>query len=273
MEQSGLKIYSLGIVLENKEPNSDMVKVMPIEKLSLVTGPLNEQKLMYDVNLPDAQGVKKNNKVEGGVEIVAKWIFSGGNRITAPDVINGETIVIYQFADTDEYYWELLFREPSIRRLEHVNYSFSNLPKGREPYDKTSSYWMEVSTRDKYVHLHTSKNDNEPFEYDIKIDTADGNLVIKDDIDNHITIDSKNNNITIHHSSGHTFVMNPDGITTESTNFTVNASKINLNAPEIAFAGSNVSISGSSINVAGGNIAMTGGAITANGEDLNTDLQ
>lgn len=266
MEQNGLKIFSLGVILENKEPNSDMVKVMPIEQLSLFTGPLDQQKLMFDVNLPDSQGVKKNNKVEGGVEIVAKWIFSGGNRITAPDVINGETVIIYQFADTDEYYWELLFREPSIRRLEHVNYSYSNLPKGRNPYDKTSSYWFEVSTRDKYIQLHTSKNDNELFEYDIKIDTADGNLVIKDDIDNHVTIDSKNSTITIQHSSGHSFIMNPEGITMNSDKFIVNAADVEFNS-------NSIKLIADSIQLQGGNIELTGSSITANGEDLSTDLQ
>lgn len=272
MEQQGLKIYSLGIVLENKEANSDMIKVMPIEKLSLVSGPLDDQKVTYDVNLPDSQGVKKTDKIEGGVEIVAKWIFGGGNRLTAPDVAKQETVVIYQFADTDEYYWQTIFREPTIRRLEHVNFSFSNQPKGIVPYDKNSSYWLEVSTRDKHVHLHTCKNDGELYEYDIKIDTADGNFTITDDVSNSFTIDSKTNTITINQSNGSVIIMNDTGVTVNTKEFLVNADKINLNAPEMAFTGNGLTVSGDSINIAGGSVALTGGAITANGEDLNTDI-
>lgn len=271
MEQAGLKIYSLGIILKNKEPNSDMVSVMPIEQLSLVSGPLDQQKTTFDVNLPDSQGVKRTDKIEGGVEIVAKWIFSGGNRLTAPDVTKNETVLIYKFADTDEYYWELIFREPSLRRLEHVNFSFSNEPSGINAFDKNSSYWFEISTRDKYIHLHTSKNDNELHEYDININTADGNFTITDDVNNNFIIDSKTNTITINQSNGSIISMNDVGVEITTKEYTVNADKISLNSPQITFSGSSVGINGDSINIAGGNVALTGGSVTANGEDLSID--
>lgn len=268
MERSLLRAYSLGIVLEDKEGESDMIKVSPIEQLSLFKGELSQQKLNYDVKLPDAQGIKREEHIEGGSEIVAKWIFSSGNRITAPNVKKNESVLIYKFADTDEFYWEIFMREPSLRRLEHVNYSFSNLPNGVNPYDKNSSYWYEISTREKYIHLHTAKNNGEPFEYDIKLDTADGNLLITDDVDNSLSIDSKNKTIIIKHTSGHSIQINNDNISileSGGANIILNNGNITINCSNLNFNTSNAVITG-------GDIQFNGGTVTANGEDLNTDL-
>lgn len=268
MENSLLRPYSIGIVLEDKEGDSDMIKVMPSEQLSMFSGNLNEQKLNYEVNVPDSQGIKRESHVEGGVELVAKWIFSSGNRVTAPNVKKNESVLIYRFADTDEFYWETFMREPSLRRREHVHYAFSNLPNGINSYDKNSSYWFEISTREKHVHLHTSKNDEEPFEYDLRINTREGNLVITDDINDNITIDSKNRIITINHASGNKIEINDNDIT--MTN--VGGSVISMTGGDITINCSNLNFNVSNATITGSNIQLNGGSVTANGEDLNTDL-
>ena len=268
MENSLLKLYSIGIVIEDKDDNGDMIKVTPVEKLSLFTGNLSEQKIKFNVSLPDAQGVKREDHIEGGVDIVAKWIFSDGNRLTAPNVKKNESVLIYKFADTDEFYWQTFMREPSLRRLEHVCYGYSNLPKGVNPYEKDSSYWFEISTREKYVQLHTSKNDNELFEYDIKLDTKDGNLVITDDIENSISIDSKNKTITINHTSGHTIQINNDSVNISEAG----GASISLNNGNITINCNNLNFNTSTATITGSNIQLNGGSVTANGEDLNTDL-
>lgn len=268
MERSLLRAYSLGIVLEDKEGESDMIKVSPIEQLSLFKGELSQQKLNYDVKLPDAQGIKREEHIEGGSEIIAKWIFSSGNRITAPNVKKNESVLIYKFADTDEFYWEIFMREPSLRRLEHVNYSFSNLPNGVNPYDKNSSYWFEISTREKYIHLHTAKNNNELFEYDIKIDTANGNIIITDDIDNNFTLDSKNKVITINHTSGHKIELNSSSVIMNESG----GASITLNGGDITISCNNLNFNTGNTVITGGDIQLNGSTVTANGEDLNIDL-
>ncbi len=268
MENSLLKPYSIGIVLEDKEGDSDMIKVMPTEQLSMFSGDLNEQKLNYNVNAPDAQGIKRTSQIEGGVEIVAKWIFSSGNRVTAPNVKKNESVLIYRFADTDEFYWQTFMREPSLRRREHVHYAFSNLPSGVKPYDKNSSYWFEISTREKHIHLHTSKNDNEPFEYDLNIDTKIGNLSITDDIQNSITIDSKNRIITINHTSGNKIQITDNDISMTNQS----GSNINMNGGDITINCNNLVFNTSTTTINSGNTQLNGGAVSANGEDLNTDI-
>lgn len=191
MQESKFKIYSIGIVAETKPEGTDLIKVVPNEVLPMLSGDIGEQETEYRTSAPNAKGVKKNNSVKGDAIIVAKWMPDGNeNQTSAPDVVKGETVKIYRFADTDEYYWTTVFREPTLRRLEHVLKSYSNLPSGQTAYDKDSSYWIEISTKQKHIHLHTSKNDGEAVAYDIRLDTRNGSFSIEDSAGNNIILDS-----------------------------------------------------------------------------------
>lgn len=194
---SQLKLFSLGIVVEDKPRGSDKITVNPIEEIFIFNGLLSKDERKYDVTVPNMKGVKLSANVKGNVHLDATWIpYGHSNRMTSPNVCKNETVAIYRYADTDDYYWTTIFREPKLRRLEDVIYAFSNLSKGLEPFDFNSSYWFRVNTIDKIVRLHTSKSDGEPFEYDIIVDTGNGNIVIKDDIGNQIKLDSKSNTIS-----------------------------------------------------------------------------
>lgn len=196
--ESGLKLYSLGIVAVTKDKGSDAIKVTPIEVLTLGNKKLSEEKNNYKVEMPDAKGVKRSSEIESESMLIAKWIpFGHSNRLTPPDVVAGETVILFRFADTEEYYWTTIFREPKLRRLETVNYGYCNIPQGLEPFDKQTSYWFEVSTDQKYIKLHTSKNDGEPYEYDIILDTEKGNLLIDDNAGNSIELNSEQNKLSI----------------------------------------------------------------------------
>ena len=192
MEDSKFKLYSLGIVAKDKPTTSDVITVMPIEHITDTTGDINEE-TEYESNSKDHKNVPSKAKAVSNNTIEASWICLGGsNRISSPDVIAGETVLIYTYADTNEYYWTTYLREPSIRRLEKVMYGFSNMRGGArsESFDRESSYWFEVDTLNKYVKLHTSDNDGELTTYDITINTREGNIEIKDGVGNFIYFDS-----------------------------------------------------------------------------------
>lgn len=299
-ERSAFDFYSLGIVAITKKRNTDLVMVIPIEKLTIGHGDieelkatggttvnfkvqaknklLKEQEMKYDITLKDHQGVDKTKVVKGDLMIEAKWSAIGqSNRITSPDVVEGETVMLYKVADTDEYYWTTHMREPEIRRLETVLYGYCNIPEGLKAFDKTTSYWMEVSTHDKYVHVHTAKNDGEPFEYDVKIDTAKGIVTITDNSGNSIELFSQDSRLVA--------TTNED-IELNTKRVTINASeKVDVNTPITTFSGDvhvmknetidgNLTVGGvtnlKSLNTSGDTI-LTGGTITANGENLSVD--
>ena len=197
MESSGYKFYSFGVVVKAKERGSDYIEVYPVEQLPMESGKLSGDSRRMDVKLPDARGVAKSTKLEGGSVIKAKWTSLGNSaRVTSPDVQANETVMVMSYADTQDFYWDTMGREPSLRRLECVRYMFSNKPEGMAPYDENSAYWVEYNTIDKRIKIHTSDNDGEAAAYDIEIDTKSGIVSFKDNLDNDITVDSVNGKFT-----------------------------------------------------------------------------
>jgi hypothetical protein len=199
---SKLQVYSIGIVVNDKPRNSDMIDVYPVEEMPFLDGLIKDQKKNYNVTLPDHKNVSRKSKMEGRHFIKAQWFpYGHSNRISAPDVVRNETVIIYRYADTEDYYWTTIFREPKIRRLETVTYMYGNLTAPLVSWDRKSSYWMEVSTHDKHVRLHTSKSDGEPFAYDIYLNTKAGTLEIKDDVGNGIKLSSRTGRASIQSNS------------------------------------------------------------------------
>ena len=233
--ESNLKLYSVGIVIEAKQRGSDQIKVSPMEALPLQKGDMTQDQRTYKSNVPDATGVKRVSQVQGSNHIVAKWIPDGNdNRITSPDVQPGESVKIYRFADTDEYYWATMFREPKLRKLETVLTAVSNLP-GSGTFNKDSAYWTEVSTHDSHIQVHTSQSNGEPYGYDIKLDAAAGKLTIQDTIGNVIVLDSAQSDVSI----------------TTNTSVHVKAPTVSIESTEINFKASTVNIEADDINLKG----------------------
>jgi len=254
---SELKLYSLGIVRTTKERNSDIVDIIPIEHLTLLDGDLQSEKqnIKHVNQLPDKNGVIDKIEVNSDNYLKATWLpFGHSNRITSPDVVQGETVVIFRYSDTDEYYWTTIFREPSIRRLEDVVYAFGDIKDGNDAYDLNSSYYLRINTFDKFIRLRTSKTNSERFIYDVTIDTDNSIVTLTDDVGNSFKLESDINKITV--------TTNED-IELNTTRVTINASeKVDINTPITNISG-NVNISGSTHSdgdiTSGGSIIDTAG--------------
>ena len=199
MSESGLRFYSLGIVVEDKPAGVDYILVSPIETLNIqAPGSIKEYSKSFKGDQKELEATNFKTEHESKNYERAKWLpFGHSNRISAPDMIANETVILFKFAGVDDVYWTTLFREPTLRRLEDVLYAFSNLPKGMVAFDENTSYWARFSTRDKFVQIHTSMNDGEHTTYDIKIDTKVGTLEIKDGKKNNILLHSPSNTLTV----------------------------------------------------------------------------
>jgi len=189
---SRLKFYGLAVVLFDKPPVTYEIIVTPMEELNLLDGFLPTWEVKYDISLPDVNGETKSSSVTLDAKLKAIWLPLGtdDNKKTAPDVIKNETVMIYRFGDEDTYYWTTLFYEPKIRRLEHCIYTWSNKTAPLVEYDEYSSYWLKVSTRDKYIWWHTTIDDKgtEAATYDIKVDTLLGEITVVDNHNNWIKL-------------------------------------------------------------------------------------
>lgn len=246
--ESELKLYSLGIVTEDKLLNTDYIKVVPIEHITTSSGKLSNDTTIHTT---------KGHSVDLSNTILAVWFQDGQtNRETSPNVYANETVKIFKYADSDEYYWDTLFFEPKIRRLEQVRYSYSNLRTPLVTYNSNSSYYIEWSTLNKYVHLHTSNNDGEISKYDFKVDTKNGIITIIDSFNNTLTWNSPQKSLAIDMQDSITLTATTS-ITEEAPTITLNASSgINATTPTFQING-NLSVNGNIGTT--GNVSSDGG--------------
>lgn len=195
---SKLQFYSIGIVAANKLLSSHVIEVVPMESTSMVDGELTDNVEQYKAKGQSPEGESFDVDMKTTASVKATWLsYSDTNRITSPDVRRGEIVSIYQFSDTDQYWWVTLQQDKKLRRLETVIYSFSNQSKENLIVDSSSSYWVEFSTHKKLIHVHTSKNDGEPFIYDLQINAKEGCVTLKDDDGNYFFMDSKERHIKL----------------------------------------------------------------------------
>lgn len=203
---SELKVYSLGIVAANKDLNSTIISVTPIEDTPMADGQLTDNTTAETATGVDAKGATYKTEVATASVVDAEWLPIGSdNRLTAPDVRRGEQVVLYRFSNTDKFYWVSQKTDMKLRKLETVIYGFSGSQTENEEGSEDNTYIIEVSTHKQYFRLHTSTANGEPYGYDLKLDTGNGNLTFQDDIGNILTIDSTQNQFRFENADGQYF--------------------------------------------------------------------
>jgi phage baseplate assembly protein gpV len=289
MDKSLFNFYSIGIVVKDKVRQEDTITVSPIEHLNVQSNQKLDSDPVTSKGTLSSPIAKPNfsSEISSSSNITAKWINLGGsNRITAPDVYKGETVVLYKYENVDEYYWSTIFREPSLRKQETVIYSYSNEKTPMKEFNPDSSYWFLVDTFGKMLKLHTSNNDKEEVKYDITMNTKEGTFeVFRDSNGNFMLLDSKQKTLTVYalkditllDSSGDYVKINSDSMSVtvnsgksvivNTKSVTVNASNTVINSPSNLVNGDlnvtgNVSVTG---GLSSGGNASIGGSINSSG--------
>lgn len=189
---SKLRFYSIGIVAQNKPINTDMIDVTPTEELNMLDGELTAHTENISVTGVNHDGQAYSGNVNSNNVIRAKWLpINSSNRKTSPDVRRGESVIIYQFGDSTNYFWSTLKDDSNLRKLETVIYSFSATTKEDTEQSASNTYYLEISTHKKCCTFHTSKDNGEPFAYTVQINTKDGIFIITDDVGNYYYLNSK----------------------------------------------------------------------------------
>lgn len=202
-EKSGLKVFSLGIVIEGVNPKGppDEIIVSPIESMNIqIPGLMVTPKKELRAGHPDEKGKVTKNKLDIQDYVKAKWLPYGvSNRVTPPTVYPNETVILFKYSNNDVYYWTTMMHEPDLRKKESGTFAFSNLPRAKgwdskgKPisYDKSTSYWFEVDSFKKLVSLTTPKNDGEKAVYTFAINGEAGTVTISDDEGSSIVLTTK----------------------------------------------------------------------------------
>lgn len=196
---SQFKFHSIGIAVEDIDPEDEKegkLKVSPMETLNAQKpGFIHNFKDTYTNIHPDERDKIVTDSITSKNYVVAKWRpFFSPNRETPPTVRKNETVMLFKYGNVEEYYWTSISFEPHIRRREKARYSWSNIDPdsdGFTPYDKDTSYWIEVDTINKKITLKTNDNDGEKAAYEIVINTKEGTIEAKDNKDNKVKWESE----------------------------------------------------------------------------------
>lgn len=303
---SKLFMRSIGRAAENIDGTNRILEIVPLEEVGYLDGEINNGRNEVMSEGVDFEGNTFSLKIETSNVIAAEWFPFGTNRVHPPNIRRGERVLLWQYADTDKYYWTATGFDDNVRRLETVVFRTSN---SIDETDKTitpeNSYWAEMSTQHKHITLSTSKSNGEAFKYTIQIDTSGSRLTICDDANNFIELNSPEKRITLNNTDGTHIILDKTNmkihandtiditcktlnINTTESNMTssattnVKSKTTNLTAStSTTIAGGATAINTSDTSFKGGSTTFDGpytflgsvafkGAVTSNGKDISS---
>lgn len=212
-QTSKFRFYSLGNVAENKALNSNDVEVYAKEIAPMADGEITSNSDTLKASGTNQDGAAYQVSAPVTNTLKCTWLpFGSSNRMTSPDVRRGEEVMIWQVGDSDKYYWTTTLDGSHLRKLETVIYSFSATKDENAKADATNSYYFEVSTHEKLIHLHTSQTNGEKYGFDIQLNTDQGFLQIQDTTGNIFTFDPSEQQITMKNVAGSLVDINKENI-------------------------------------------------------------
>lgn len=227
--QAGYTLIGTATVARDKLEDTVWIDVFPIEQLPTLSGDYNEKENIKVLN-EDASKSNINKTVERSKTIKAKWLnLYNSNRESAPDVVAGEKVHIFQAGGEDIYYWASY--ATSLRKREKVLFSFSN-KEGSNPNGENGleEYYFLVDTRNKEIILHTADNDGEASLYDFILNTKLGEYTVRDLQGNYFHLESvmgrfsTHINETIQADTKNTILNSADTITSTTQTHVINNS-------------------------------------------------
>lgn len=218
MEQQDLKsnFNQIGIckVLEDKEIGSDILLVSLIETFPGSTGLMVADTQTIDVKGKDSTGKEYGAKTNTDNVIKAHWLSWGSQRITSPDMRRKMRVMVYRYADTDEYYWEDMGLDSHLMRLETVVWGINNNPDGTgaSSISPKNMHTLEFSSHTKQLTLRTCKTQGEPTAYVFQLNLGGGSVTLADDLGNALSLDSTEAIWHIQNTFGSFFTMDKNNI-------------------------------------------------------------
>lgn len=245
---SKLRFYSMGIVAENKKLGSMEVEVTPTEELTMLDGEVTTHQEDYKASASDTLGKNYQSSVTSQATVTASWLrFGDPNRMTSPDVRRGEAVMIYQFGDSNKYYWMTIKQDAKLRRLETVIWAISGSAVEGTAMDAANTYYLELSSHRGLAHFHTSNANGEFCAWDCQFDGKNGCFTLTDSTGNYFQLDAQNRRFEWSNIDGSHIDMNRKELTmTIPDQVTINTKHTQVNSPTITLNG-DVNITGDTL--------------------------
>lgn len=264
------RVVSRGYAAENLELGQNMLEVFCPELSGFADGEIVAQAHALTTQGFDDTGNNYTVKIITTNSIKTKWRQQGTNRITPPCIRRGERIEVWQYADTDMYYWTPSGEDDHLRRKETVTWAFSNTTdESTEELNPENSYWAQVNTHEKIVALETSQSDGEPYKHAIQIDTKNGNFHYRDSAGNYLQVEAGGNKITIENGDGTVITLDKADATLKVPgNLTIDCGSLNIKTGTMEVGASAIQTNAKSVGISG-NIQTTG-KLTNNGTNVGS---
>ena len=187
------RLYCVGIVALNKKFHENTIEFTPVENVPHLDGELNDQWEEVTAQGTDAERKPYDSNVKFTKTLNAVWLpMHQSNRMTAPDVRRGEKVLIYQFGNSQNFFWDTLDNYTKVRRLEAAVYGYCATKEENVEMNADNTYVQGVSTAEKIITLiSTTKKNEEKYKYQIFIDTKNYHIVIRDDYENRIVLQTE----------------------------------------------------------------------------------
>jgi len=248
--ESMFKPFSIGIVHGDKARNSYKIQVFPIENQFGFKGKLS---MADDITSKTTNELEEltTHHVKLGQTMEVTWLpISQSNRISAPDVCNGERVMIYKFGESDTYYWDTIFHEHDIRKKEQFMEGVSNTDDLNKVLEPDLMYWRSLDTVEKEVVLiSTAKNDGEFTTHKYDIDTEKGVVKYADGLGNFWKMESDGDKYTLN-TNKKIHLVTKD-VVVDCENYTINCKTYTLNGKTLKWNGTDSTLTSASLKLNG----------------------
>lgn len=201
----------LGIVVADKELDSRTIKVTLREVQP------NNQNTHATEQAVEVGSDSNTGKRQGQMTVsnfVTAEYFGATNSGFPPDVRENEQVLIYQYGDTNKYYWQSMGLDDNLRRTERTRMQVNATLSNNASLDDDSVYAIELNTRtDKCIKIWTSAANGEEHSYNLTIDAANSKVFLGDDYGNQISIESNTPRITLKNQANSLIDINNQDIT------------------------------------------------------------
>jgi len=190
---SNFKPVSVARVLEDLEPGTEILLVGGLESNPGPTGMMVSDTQVVEAKGKDSTGKEYSSKTTTDTVIKAKWLRWGSQRLTPPNVRRKMRVMLYRFADQDEYYWEYMGLDGHLMRLETIVWGINNNANadGESTVKPENMHTLEWSTHTKQLTLRTCKSQDEPVAYIFQFNLKEGSVTLADDLGNIASLDSQ----------------------------------------------------------------------------------
>lgn len=261
-----------GLVAEDRPLTSRLIKVFVKEMSPHATGALSDNTSSESFSLKGSDGKAISGNVKTTSCVTAEYLDLIPNRSFPPDVVKGEQVILFQYANSDIYYWISAGRDDKLRRGEILRFGASDDMAVVKDLTDANTYFIELDTKvSKRIRLSTCKSNGEAFKYELIFDAKNNKLILGDDKNNQVEMYSDTPRVVMHNTSGTTVDLNDknlllvamqdmliraDGsMLVKTPNLEVVADSIVITAGNISYGGEGGS--GGAVAVKG-NVAMDG---------------